>query len=115
GVYEPLRVALKRVHPDEVQGWFFKREMKAIQRHVTAYKKVSKQHHLLRDMRNGMKSRRKLYIFLYQHVFSKLSIKENVIFLESFLGKNYSCSPKYMYAYMQEHYPNYRYVSTFTE
>src|SRR5699024_850512 len=37
GVYEPLRVALKRVHPDEVQGWFFKREMKAIQRHVTAY------------------------------------------------------------------------------
>ncbi|TQS75936.1 bifunctional glycosyltransferase family 2 protein/CDP-glycerol:glycerophosphate glycerophosphotransferase [Ornithinibacillus gellani] len=115
GVYEPLRVALKRVHPDEVQGWFFKREMKAIQRHVTAYKKVSKQHHLLRDMRNGMKSRRKLYIFLYQHVFSKLSIKENVIFLESFLGKNYSCSPKYMYAYMQEHYPNYRYVWSFTE
>src|SRR5699024_10812527 len=39
---------------------------------------------------------------------SKLPTKKNVIIFESFLGKQYSDSPKAIYLYLKEHYPQYR-------
>ncbi|MEJ6400708.1 bifunctional glycosyltransferase family 2 protein/CDP-glycerol:glycerophosphate glycerophosphotransferase [Nicoliella lavandulae] len=42
---------------------------------------------------------------LYQLVFTHLAVKPNVIFYESFLGRNYSDNPKYIYEYIQKHYP----------
>ncbi|MHA8137739.1 CDP-glycerol:glycerophosphate glycerophosphotransferase [Lactobacillaceae bacterium Scapto_B20] len=42
---------------------------------------------------------------LYQQVFTHLPVKDNVIFYESFLGRNYSDNPKYIYEYIQKHYP----------
>ncbi|UQS86519.1 bifunctional glycosyltransferase family 2 protein/CDP-glycerol:glycerophosphate glycerophosphotransferase [Nicoliella spurrieriana] len=42
---------------------------------------------------------------LYQSVFTRMPIQSNVIFYESFLGRNYSDNPKYIYEYIQKHYP----------
>lgn len=55
--------------------------------------------------------RSQMAIFLYKHVFLKMPMKENWVFCESFFGKSYSDSPKYIYEYLQEHYPGkYRFI-----
>ena len=41
------------------------------------------------------------------------NVKPKTIVFESFGGKNYSDSPKYIYEYMQKYYPNYRYIWSF--
>ena len=38
----------------------------------------------------------------------------HTIVFESF-GKNYSDSPKYIYEYMQQHYPQYKYIWVFSK
>ncbi|KRM67827.1 glycosyl glycerophosphate transferase [Apilactobacillus ozensis DSM 23829 = JCM 17196] len=41
----------------------------------------------------------------YEVICKKLKVNEKVIVYESFLGRNYSDSPKYIYQYSQKHYP----------
>ncbi|WP_445505610.1 CDP-glycerol glycerophosphotransferase family protein [Niallia sp. 03091] len=48
---------------------------------------------------------------LYQLAFKllgKLPSKKNTIVFESFLGKQYSCNPRAIYEYIQEHHPEYK-------
>ena len=45
------------------------------------------------------------------HIFNKMPIKNNYVIFESFMGRNYSGQPKYIYEYMQEHLGNkYTYI-----
>lgn len=46
-----------------------------------------------------------LSTYLYFHYFSKMSIKKNYVMCESFLGRNYAGSPKYIFEYMSKTYP----------
>lgn len=43
--------------------------------------------------------------YMYIHYFTKLPLKEKMIFFESFFGKGYSDNPKYVYEYIQKTYP----------
>ena len=43
--------------------------------------------------------------YLYRRKYLKEPISENTIVFESFLGKNYSDSPKYIYEYLAKNYP----------
>lgn len=38
------------------------------------------------------------------HIFNKMEIKKDWVIFESFMGRNYSGQPKYIYEYMQEHF-----------
>nr|WP_275584398.1 CDP-glycerol glycerophosphotransferase family protein [Pullulanibacillus pueri] len=51
-----------------------------------------------------------MYLQLYRSLFTKMPMKENYVVFESFLGKNYSDSPKYIYEYMQKYCPEYKFV-----
>lgn len=56
-------------------------------------------------------SRAKCKRYLYEKVFSKMKMLENTIIFESFFGKSYSDSPKYIFEYLNENYPGkYRYM-----
>ena len=45
------------------------------------------------------------------HIFYKMSMKENWVTFESFVGRNYSGQPKYVYQYMQKVYGDkYKYI-----
>jgi CDP-glycerol glycerophosphotransferase len=45
-----------------------------------------------------------------------MKLKENVVVCESFFGRNYSDSPKYVFEYLQKNYPGkYKFVWIFTE
>ncbi|SKR86022.1 glycosyl transferase [Mycobacteroides abscessus subsp. abscessus] len=50
---------------------------------------------------------------IYELTDKEDNVKPETIVFESFGGKNYSDSPKYIYEYMQKYYPNYRYVWSF--
>ena len=38
------------------------------------------------------------------HIFNKMDMKKDWVIFESFMGRNYSGQPKYIYEYMQKHY-----------
>ena len=49
--------------------------------------------------------------FLYMRFFLRKPVKANWVFCESFFGKNYSDSPKYVYEYLSKNYPGkYRFI-----
>src|SRR5699024_5043351 len=79
------------------------------------FTKIIKKHGILRGLKTGLKTRRRFYIFLYDHLFLKLPMKKNLVFFESFLGKNYSDSPKYIYEHMTNKKMKYKYVWSFNE
>lgn len=56
-------------------------------------------------------SRAKMKRYLYEKVFSKMDMFEDTVIFESFFGKSYSDSPKYIFEYLNEHFPGrFRYV-----
>ncbi|WP_239748029.1 MULTISPECIES: bifunctional glycosyltransferase family 2 protein/CDP-glycerol:glycerophosphate glycerophosphotransferase [unclassified Mammaliicoccus] len=57
---------------------------------------------------NKMKNRSK-----YQLLDKEEAVNNETIVFESFGGKNYSDSPKYIYEYMQKHYPKLNYIWVF--
>lgn len=103
--FKPLKKYRKRaiktlLHKDS------KASLKVSNRHL-AKKKVSKVLH-----KKGEMSR-----YLYMHEFLKKPIKEKVVVFESFFGKSYSDSPKYVYEYLMKHYKNlgYRCVWSYSD
>ncbi|MDF2941402.1 MAG: hypothetical protein K0S01_260 [Herbinix sp.] len=56
-------------------------------------------------LRKISKNRQALAKFFYVHTFLKQPLQENWILFESFFGKNYSDSPKYIYEYLAKNYP----------
>lgn len=51
-----------------------------------------------------LRKKGELYRFLYKYLFSKKKIEENYVMFESFFGKSYSDSPKYIYEYLMKNY-----------
>lgn len=51
------------------------------------------------------KNRRVFSYYLYFKFFLKMPVKENWVLCESFFGKSYSDSPKYIYEYLCKNYP----------
>ncbi|KAF0819023.1 CDP-glycerol:poly(glycerophosphate) glycerophosphotransferase [Bacillus sp. ZZV12-4809] len=79
------------------------------------FNKTIRLHHLLRDLKHALSGRTKFYIYLYNHLFSRLPLKEKTIVFESFLGKNYSDSPKNIYEYMISKSTDYKFIWIFNQ
>jgi CDP-glycerol glycerophosphotransferase len=60
--------------------------------------------------KNKMKNRSKYLLFDKEE-----NVDENTVIFESFGGKNYSDSPKYIYEYMQNHFPQLNYIWVFNK
>lgn len=59
----------------------------------------------------GPKRLKRIKDYLYKHRFTKQPMMDNVVMLESFFGKSYSDSPKYIFEKLNEMYPGkYEYV-----
>ena len=113
-IYEAFQLLDKKLLSE--YDIFLKREFSSIvQGKFKKYRRINRFHHLLRALRVGIRSRSRLYRFLYQQVFLKLPRKKRLIFFESFLGKNYSDSPKYIYEYLLQSNENYQYVWSVNE
>ncbi len=117
-IFSDLNKSLNLIDDNVIQKYdlFFKTEIKAIKRNnLKKYKRVNKRHQFLRELRNGLKTKRRFMIFLYRKIFMKLPVKKDLVFFESFLAKSYSDNPKYIYEHMIENNMNYKYVWSFRE
>lgn len=73
--------------------------------------KALKNRNTLKTLKRITRSRAALKKFVYRMVFTKMKLMENTVLLESFFGKSYSDSPKYLFEYLNEHYPGkYKFV-----
>lgn len=117
-LYLSLLSSIKKVSSVTINeyDWLLKKEISGLRSgNVKRYKRINNRHQFLRDVREGLKTKRKFYIFLYRRVFMKLKMKENVIFFESFLAKSYSDNPKHIYEYMISNKMNYKFVWSMRE
>lgn len=117
-VYEDLKDAMRRVnHWSKAKKYKLAyKEMRTIKRkNIKKFKKLNLKNHRKRKIRNALKGRRRFYIQLYRAVFMKMPIKKKTVVFESFLGKSYSDSPKYIYEYMLKHKKNYNFIWVFNE
>lgn len=68
-------------------------------------------HRRKKKLKSFFKNKRALPKYLYKRFFLRTSLKSNWVFCESFFGKSYSDSPKYVYEYLQKNYPGkYRFI-----
>ena len=117
-IFEDLAMTFKQMDSQMLSKYKkpFIREIKAIQAdQLNRYKKIMNQHTFLRRFKRIATSRSLLKRAIYKRVFFKLPLKKNLVFLESFLGKSYSDSPKAIYEYLIEHNYDYEYVWSFNE
>lgn len=65
--------------------------------------KAAKNRSMLRQLKGMLSSKAAAGKFLYKNIFSKFALKEDYVVFETFMGKNYSDSPKYIYEYLAKH------------
>ena len=86
-------------------------DIRAIQTNkVGIFKRLSNFHHLLRDVRRAISSKKGRKEFIYKRLFKKMGLMEDVVVFESFQGKSYSDSPKYIYQQMLRSRGGYKYI-----
>lgn len=99
---------MNRINPEVIKSLkgYKKRIVKAlINKDVKASQRMVTRHLAYLKLKRIVRSRKALYMSLYIHVFLKKPMKDCILF-ESFFGKNYSDSPKYIYEYLAQHYPD---------
>jgi CDP-glycerol glycerophosphotransferase len=89
-----------------------KRIIKAlIRKDVKKSLRLVKTHLAIRKLKRILKNKKAFAKFLYEHTFIKKPLLDNCILFESFFGKNYSDSPKYIYEYLAKNYSDqYKFV-----
>ncbi|MDO4554132.1 MAG: bifunctional glycosyltransferase family 2 protein/CDP-glycerol:glycerophosphate glycerophosphotransferase [Lachnospiraceae bacterium] len=65
--------------------------------------KISNRHLAGKKFKKILKNKNELYKYLYKNKYSKEPIEETWVMFETFFGKNYSDSPKYIYEYLAQH------------
>ncbi len=98
----------KNMDPKLIKGYkrYRKRLYKALVKgDIKKSKRIVRRHLAKKKFKKIRKNKRAFARFLYVHWFLKLDMKDNWVVCESFLAKNYSDSPKYIYEYIQKNYP----------
>lgn len=66
---------------------------------------IVRNHFALRKAKRVFKNKNVLYKTMYLRKYLKEPVQENLVMFETFFGKNYADSPKYIYEYLGKHYP----------
>lgn len=115
-LFNNLTKAFKQVDDQQLKRYdrILKREITPIlKENKEFYKRRNTRYQILRETRNvivAKNKKRALIRFVYRNVFLKLPVKKGLVYFESFSGKSYSDSPKYIYEHLVKQEDNYRYV-----
>lgn len=88
---------------DKMPGYQKKMAAAVAKQDVKKAVKVAKNRSMLRQIKGMASSKAAAGKFLYRNIFSKLPLKKDYVVFETFMGKNYSDSPKYIYEYLAKH------------
>ncbi|MBP1755432.1 MAG: hypothetical protein H6Q59_1830 [Firmicutes bacterium] len=106
--FEAMRKEIEQVNPEKIKNLkkYKKKIVNALLRNNVKKATMIVTRHLgMKKFKKIKKNSKVFAYYLYNKFFSKLSIKENWVFCESFFGKSYSDSPKYIYEYLSKNYP----------
>lgn len=107
-IYELAGQCLEEISPHAGKHamWYSKRLIRYSRRH-TAEQIAGKvrRHSFFQTFCRVIRSKAALKRCLYRKVFSHMKMKNNMVVFESFLGRNYSDSPKYIFDYLNQKYP----------
>ncbi len=106
--FQAMRAAMQEVDQDKLRNLkgYKKRIVKALlKNNVRGATRVVTRHLGIKKFRKMKKNKKVFAYYLYNKVFKKLAIKENWIIFETFFGKSYSDSPKYIYEYLLKNAP----------
>ena len=98
----------KEIDRDVIRGLkgYRRRLIKAlIRQDVDKSIRIVKMHLAYKKLRKIFRNKKALGRFLYTHVFLKRPMVKNWILFESFFGKSFSDSPKYIYEYISANLP----------
>ncbi|MDF2484982.1 MAG: hypothetical protein K0R46_1150 [Herbinix sp.] len=114
--FQAMRKAISEVNPEKLKKLkkYKKKIVKALlSNNVKRATMIITRHLGIKKFKKIKKNKQVLAYYLYNKIFTKLPIKENWVVCESFFGKNYSDSPKYIYEYLSKNYPGkYRFIWT---
>lgn len=112
--FKNIQSCMKEVDPNVIKALrgYMKRIVKALLAgNVRKATFIVTLHLGYKKLMKARKNKRLISYYLYHKIFSKMSVKENWVLLESFFGKSYSDSPKYIYEYLCKNYPGkYRFI-----
>ena len=115
-LFEDLTQAFKKVEDEQLKNYdrILKREITPILKENKGfYKRRNARYQFLREVKNIALAKNKKVSFarfIYRNVFLRLPVKQGLVYFESFGGKSYSDSPKYIYEYLIENKDQYKYV-----
>lgn len=104
--FERIGKILADTHPEvlgELSGYNKRVVKAAINQDVEKATKIANQNLALKKAKKILKNKNELYKYLYKNKYSKEPIEEKWVMFETFMGKNYSDSPKYIYEYLAQH------------
>ena len=111
--FEGLAESINKVNPKVLRDKdrVLVNDIRAIRTNkVGTFKRLSNFHHLLRDIRRAVSSKKGRKEFIYKRFFKKMDLMDDLVVFESFQGKSYSDSPKYIYQQMLKSRSGYNYV-----
>ena len=103
-----MSLLAKEMNRDVLRGLkgYRRRLIKAlINEDVNKSIRIVKAHLGYKKIKKIIKNKKAFFKFLYIHIFLKRPLKKNYILFESFFGKSYSDSPKYIYEYISANLP----------
>ena len=114
--FQLMREAVAEVNPEKIKSLkkYKKKIVKALlSNNVTKATLIVTRHLGMKKFKKMKKNKQVLAFYLYNKIFTKLPVKENWVICESFFGKSYSDSPKYIFEYLCKNYPGkYRFIWT---
>ena len=116
--FSGLVESINKIDPERLKNkdFILKNDVKVIKsNNISNFRKLSNFNHFLRDIKNGISSKKGRKDLLYKRVFNNMKIKDDLVVFESFQGKSYSDSPKYIYEYMLKHKSNYKFIWVMNE
>jgi CDP-glycerol glycerophosphotransferase len=116
--FEPLATALEMIRKDKIhsQPAHIRREIRyLLNRQQAKFKQALKLRGEILDLKGALKGRTGLKKYVYKKIFLKMPLKQKHIVFESFLGKNYSDSPRNIYEYITQNHPDYQCIWVFND
>ncbi len=106
--FDQMSVLMQDVRDDLLKNMsHYQRKMvKLARKHdLQQTQKIIAKHLAKNKMKKVLKNKNEINKYLYRHKYINEPIEENWVMFETFMGKSYADSPKYIYEYLAKNYP----------
>ena len=106
--FDQMTLLMKNVRDDLLKNMSrYQQKMVKLSRNhdLSGTQKVIAKHLAKSKLKKMLKNKNEVNKYLYRHRYLKEPIEENWIMFETFMGKSYADSPKYIYEYLAKNYP----------